>query len=75
MADHVDLMDEEIDRWIASVPCARYEPADMQRMAREIKRHRATMNRIAELALSLEHGLRPEQREIGAELRNRMKGG
>lgn len=36
-----DLSDSELDRWLASVPCCRYEPRDMQRMAREIKRRRA----------------------------------
>lgn len=36
-----DLSDEEIARWLQSVPCAKYEPADMQRMALEIQRHRA----------------------------------
>jgi hypothetical protein len=36
-----DLSDEELQRWLQSVPCARYEPADMQRMAAEIQRHRA----------------------------------
>lgn len=36
-----DLTDAEIDRWLLSVPCARYEPSAMQRMAREIKRRRA----------------------------------
>lgn len=35
-----DLTDDELQRWLQSVPCARYEPADMQRMAREIVRRR-----------------------------------
>lgn len=37
--------------------------------------HRATMKRLEELALSLEHNHRVEIRDIGREMRERMKGG
>lgn len=36
-----DLTDEELERWLASVPVCRYEPADMQRMALELQRRRS----------------------------------
>lgn len=49
--------------------------AYLHALAEECKRHRATMTRISEFALSLEHGHSPDQRAIGAELRNRIKGG
>jgi hypothetical protein len=48
---------------------------DMFAMATELQRHRATLKRLEELALSLEHSWHPEWRDAAVLLRNRMKGG
>lgn len=40
----------------------------------ELQRHRATIKRLEEMALSLEHSWTPDIRKVGTELRNRLKG-
>lgn len=66
-----DLTDEQLESMVKIGG----RGALMALAAFELRRHRATMRRLEELALSLEHNHRVEIRDIGREMRERMKGG
>lgn len=67
-----DLSDEELAQWLRSVSVCKYEPIDMQRMAREIVRHRATMKRLEEWGDELDDDEARDSWSLAERLRNHI---
>lgn len=72
-----DLTDDDLsalERDADHLPSSPITLGEIQPLLDEVSRHRATIKRMEELALSLEHNHHPDMRKVGADLRARLKG-